>query len=557
MMKRKRLLMALGGVVLLIGGGAYAATRGGSASTMTTETVKRTDVVQTVEVTGTVETESDVELSFGTSGVVRMVSVKVGDAVRSGQVLAVLNAGTLQASYAQALEGLNEAKATLAEKEAGISDEDTGVSQADIAVAEAALAAAEQDVERVKTETTVNAQQAKEDVVDALRSLVTEIRQALASADTVLGVENPLFNRGFDEVLGAEDVNALPAAQAAFERAADSRDTAEAALWALNGTDTTAAAEAAEVAYADAYETLADTSRVLDATSADSDAFSLDDLVAFKSTISAAQSSLVSMGSGLRVARQASANADQAMSLDVADAQTVVDSRKADLARAQASYVSATADPRAVNLAAYQAAVGQAEANVSAAAARLRDAQIISPITGTVTVREIDPGESASALVPVLTVLSSSDTYAVTLDLPEADVAKVAIGQTAEITFDSLGDDRVFSGTVGAIDPAQTVIQDVVFYSANVFLNADQDLSVIKPGMSANVTILTAQKTNVLTIPSRAVLEKNGVKYVRVPEGDSYVERTVSVGLRADDGLMEIVDGLGEGETIIVSLKTN
>lgn len=555
MIKRKRLLLVLGGFILLVGGGAFAASNYTAAPTMTTDTVKRMDLAQTVEVTGNVQSASDVHLSFGTSGIVRAVFVEVGDTVRQGQLLATLNATALQASYAQALQAIEEAKANLALKQAGISSGEVAVSSADVDVAKAVLRAAEIDVDRVKQETADAAEQARENVLEALRALVSEVRQALANADTVLGVENPLFNQAFDEVLGAEDTNSLATAERAFEQAAESRDAAESALFALSGTDATAVADLAEVAYEDTYEALVNTSRVLDATSANTDSLSLDDLIAYKATIATAESSLVSVGSALRTARQTSADADRAMVLDVADAESVVASREADVARAEASLDSAVEAPREVDVASLQAAILQAEASASAAAARLRDAQIVTPIAGIVSAVSVDPGESASALSEVITVVALEGFAEITLNLPEADVAKTVVGQTATATFDAFGDDQIFTAVLASIDPAQTVIQDVVFYQAKVILDASEDVSAVKPGMSATVTINTATRQGVLAVPSRAVLEKDGVKYVRVPDGESYRSQNVTIGLRADNGLVEVLTGLSEGDTVITALR--
>jgi HlyD family secretion protein len=192
---------------------------------------------------------------------------------------------------------------------------------------------------------------------------------------------------------------------------------------------------------------------------------------------------------------------------------------------------------------------------VASASARLAETRIVSPLAGVVTAVEVQVGEAASALAPVISVLANEDQYKITLNLPEADVAKVQVGQVAEVTFDAFGDDQRFTAAVAFIDPAEQVIQGVVFYEATVLLDAAQDLRLLKPGMSANVTITTASRAGALSVPSRSVLEKDGVKYVRIPEGDSFREQMVRIGMRADGGVMEITDGLNEGETVIISIK--
>lgn len=594
MTKRGKIIWAALGLLLVAAVGWAAFGSGSPVAVTTTDTVKRADLVQTVEITGDVQSVDEVDLAFDRSGTVEAVLARVGDAVRAGDVLAVLDADELEAAYAQAVGRVEEAEANLALKRAGVSVEERAVSEADVLVAEAALAAARSDAEHVASVadadvasaesdlaattdgTADDLAQAQEDLVESLRSVVSEARSALSDADTVLGVENTLYNQAFDDVLSNTDAQALIAASNAFEIAAASRDAAEDALLAMDESafaSVNAVADAAKQAYEDAYETLLQTSRVLDATSADSSDFSLDDLDALKATISAATSSLVTDGGALTNARQAYADALRATVDDVRDAENAVASakaarerdvakaaaavasREADLARAEAALSNATATPRAVDLASYEAAVTQAEADALSALARLRDTQVIAPIDGILTAVDVDPGESVTAGTGVVTVLSAGLDFEIALDIPESDVAKTREGQAADVTFDAFGDDLVFGGTLFSIDPAQKLIEGVVFYEAKVLLDPDQDLSAVKPGMSADVTVVTGERTGVLTVPSRAVLERDGQKYVRVPSGDAYEERAVTVGLRADGGTIEITSGLSEGETVIVSIR--
>jgi len=581
-------------VAVVAGAGWLVFFPSSGASVVTTDTVKKTNVVQTVEMTGDVQSMDEVNLAFGRSGTVDAVLADVGDSVSAGDVLAVLDAGELDAAYAQALGRVQEAEANLTLKETGVSSEEQAVGEADVSVAQAALNAAQSSAEHVLTvtdaavreaesalaavtsETTDGLTQAQEDLVESIRSLVAEVRSALGDADTVLGVENTLFNVEFDDVLSNRDAQALISATNAFVVAAESRNDAEDALIAMEAEDQSsvaAVADASGQAYEDAYETLLQTSRVLDATAADSAELSLDDLKTFKATISAAMAGLVADGAALSNARQAygdavlaSVNDVQtsenalasvlaARDRDVAQANAAVASREADLLRAQAAVAKLVADPRDVDLAVYGAMVVQARADADAALSRLRDAQVIAPIDGILTSIGVDPGESVTAGVSVATVLSAGLNFEISLNIPEADVAKTRIGQPAVITFDAFGDDAEYQGSLYSIDPAQKLIEGVVFYEAKVAISSDKDLVGVKPGMSANVTIETGRRDGALAVPSRAVLERDNLKYVRIPSGDAFDERTVSVGLRGDGGFVEILNGVQEGETIIVSIR--
>ena len=96
-----------------------------------------------------------------------------------------------------------------------------------------------------------------------------------------------------------------------------------------------------------------------------------------------------------------------------------------------------------------------------------------------------------------------------------------------------------------------------MFYEATVVL-ADTDIAEeIRSGMSADVTIVTGEAQSALYVSQRAVLEADGVKYVRISleKAGEFEKRTVTVGMRADDGYLEIRSGVEEGETVILSIK--
>ena len=99
------------------------------------------------------------------------------------------------------------------------------------------------------------------------------------------------------------------------------------------------------------------------------------------------------------------------------------------------------------------------------------------------------------------------------------------------------------------MDPAETIIQDVVYYQVKVHFK--DDVQGIKHGMTANTVIETDKKENVLRVPLRAVKQKNGDKIVTVLRADkTQEEKNITVGLRGDD-YIEILNGLEKGDTVI------
>jgi multidrug efflux pump subunit AcrA (membrane-fusion protein) len=119
-----------------------------------------------------------------------------------------------------------------------------------------------------------------------------------------------------------------------------------------------------------------------------------------------------------------------------------------------------------------------------------------------------------------------------------------------------LGKDVKFMGKIINIDPASTEIQGVVYYKVKVSLIDNNDIRV-KSGMTANVVVNTDSRTNILYLPSRAVLSKDGdQKYVRVLINNQIIEKDVVLGMKGDNGIVEIVSGVNQGDEIVLkSLK--
>ena len=150
--------------------------------------------------------------------------------------------------------------------------------------------------------------------------------------------------------------------------------------------------------------------------------------------------------------------------------------------------------------------------------------------------------------------LISDTSFEIESKVPESDIAKISLGDKAKITLDAYGSDVIFEGRVTAIDPAETVVDNVPTYK--VTLHFMKDDSRIKSGMTANIDIATGQKTDVLVVPQRAVITKDAKKFITLSNADKTTrEVLVATGLRGSDGTVEIVEGVKEGDVIVVTPK--
>ncbi len=237
---------------------------------------------------------------------------------------------------------------------------------------------------------------------------------------------------------------------------------------------------------------------------------------------------------------------------ELAQAQTKIDStfKAWQVTLAQLTQIKAAPRIEDVNLKKSQ--VDQSQAALDLILNQLNDLRLIAPIDGTITKKNYGIGEQSQANKPVFSLLAENN-YEIELDVSEADIVKVSQGNAATITFDALGDDQKFSGQVSFIEPAETVIQDVIYYK--VMIDLKEKYENIKPGMTANAVIYTAQKNNVLIAPVRAIIQKNGGKYARVLINNQVVENPVQTGLYGDEGLVEILSGLKAGDLVVTMIK--
>jgi RND family efflux transporter MFP subunit len=201
-----------------------------------------------------------------------------------------------------------------------------------------------------------------------------------------------------------------------------------------------------------------------------------------------------------------------------------------------------------------QASIKQAIASVESARAVVEKSKLVSPIAGLVTRALPEVGEFISPGEVSFTVMTE-DSFKVEVNVPESDIAKISLGNTASITLDAYGDSIVFSADVTMIDPAEVIVEGVPTYKVTLKFN-EKDVR-IRSGMTANIELITASKEGVISVPVRSVSIREGKRYVKIidTDGKTAIEKLVVTGIQGSDGNIEIVSGINEGESVIVSVK--
>lgn len=218
-----------------------------------------------------------------------------------------------------------------------------------------------------------------------------------------------------------------------------------------------------------------------------------------------------------------------------------------------------------------KAQIAQATAQIAQARADLRNKQtnlkytkIKSPVDGVVISRNIDVGQTvaASFQTPTLFLVAQDLTkMQIYTSVAEADIGKIQVGQPVEYTLDGYPD-SIFKGTVKQIRIAPTTVQNVVTY--DVVISVDNKDMKLKPGMTANVSVITAQKKGIYAVSNEALRftpdkSDDAPKYkeqgVWVLENKKPKRITIKTGLSDGENTEVLSNQLKEGQKIIISIK--
>lgn len=466
-----------------------------------TTTIKRGDVIQEVGVTGRVQSTFAVDLGFEKSGRVAGVYATVGERVSEGRLLAEVESSS--------------ARASLMETESRLSELARGSRPEELAVKRAELAKYTQDLDNAYSGVTDILNDAFTKADDALHAKTTGIFSGYKTSSykyTFSVCDSQLAgNSEFARQSAELDFDAWRAENSSFPVSPSKTDL----LNALNN----------------ASNHLAVTLTLFESISR---ALSLDctitntSLDTYRANINTARTNISTALSNVNTKKQSIAT----LALTLAKAEN-------ELALLEAGTASEVLSAQ--------------EARVLSARGELAKYRITSPISGVVTKVDIKAGETSTIGKTVFSVISDTS-FEIEAYVPEADIAKIKIGDSARITLDAYGSDIPFPGKVTAIDPAETIVDNVPTYKTTLHFTENDPR--IKSGMTANIDIATASRANVLYAPERSVITKGSDKFIRSVSADgTTTDVPVTTGLKGSDGSIEILTGVTEGTTIIMAPK--
>ncbi|MES2437382.1 MAG: efflux RND transporter periplasmic adaptor subunit [Patescibacteria group bacterium] len=478
-------------VVLIIIG--FAATRGKAVVKSDTITAARGTVAQEVSVTGRVIPAQDVDLAVQSGGKVTSITAKVGQEVTAGQTLLRVDSADLQIRLGRQQAALAKAQITL----------NKGSSQT-----------------------------AEGDLKKAYDDGFSAIEDAFVDVPTIISeVHDMLYDNSYSPYLSDNNVrNTGDTAQKLkldtgyeFDRVEDAYDVI---IKRYQSFSRTASTEELESMLNETYALTKNLSDVIK---------DMRNLVKYISDRTAApQPSEIARDEDTLEGYTTKVNSHLSEIVTVQN--TIKNSRK--------GLTDESSDTQSNRI-----DIQQAQLDIQDTLVQISNRTIKSPVNGIVTKVDAEVGETISPSGPVISIISANQ-FEIEANIPEADMAKIAVGADTDVTLDAYGNDVVFKAKVVAIDPAETLVEGVATYRTTFqFVEKDER---IKSGMTASIEVKGEQKENVIAVPQRSVITKNDQKFVQVLVGETIVDKPVQTGLRGSDGNIEITSGIVEGDKVVV-----
>lgn len=422
-------------------------------------------IVDALTAAGTIELINKQQVVLAVDGLVRRVAVNVGDAVKAGDLLLVLDTTDLDRGVDRATLDLQTAQADLAKLKEDSSPGEIAVAEANLHAAQVNLLKAQagpSKAELAAAQSKLASTQAKYQELQAPPSgaEVDEVKAELEKAE----IDRQNAQREYDKIKWRNDKGMTPESAALYKATVE-------------------------------YERVQAKANRINQPSA-------------QSNLQDALSNIEKAQSDLQLLRQKPSAAD------IADAQAkVID--------AQQKLDKLKTGPSAAQLESAEAKVEKAQLDVEEANAKVKNAQVLAPSDGTVLELPLAAGERGS-VGKVVASLANTQQLKLTVKVAEVDITKIAIGQQAQIAIDALRGHK-FAGVIENIAPINQSDKDVVNYPVTIRLT-DPALDGVRPGMNAVATLTNAEMTtNSWLAPSSALRqEKDGSTIVMVQSGETF-----------------------------------
>lgn len=549
LLKNKLFIGIVSIAVLAVGYGIYKNTR---PQVYPTVPVSRGNIIEEVNITGKVKPSQNLDIAFEKGGRVSRIRVKVGDTVRAEQEVMQLDNADLYAQLAQARANVRSQETKLEQLTIGARPEDLAISQARVDNAKSSLADAQRNLTNVTEKALIDLTNIYSSVSDTLTDAYTKSDDA---------IRNQVGNLFLNDETDRPTLSFTSFTSQAKIDAEANRVRSTTGLNAFSRDITMARAASGDVAILDlALENarthldvflslLNDLQDVLNSPNS-LDATTLN---TYKTAVSTARNSIVTALTNVNKQRQSIAAQKSTNQSAISNAQASITTAQSTLDQAERELTLKVAGSSAQDIAYQKSQLENARANADYYQAQINKTILRAPFAGTVTKITPTIGDIVSPNVPTISIIGSGK-FLIESYVAEADIAKIKPGNAAKVTLDAYGSDAHFDARIILIDLSATTLEGVATYKTTFeFIQED---SRILSGLTANIDVLSGERENVLYVPTRNIITKEGRKYVNILVNTTkgiIEEVEVATGLRGSDGRTEIISGVNEGDAIVTN----
>ena len=555
--------------------------------------VTRGTVTSTVSATGTLQPyDTTISVKSNVGGTVVKLAVDIGDHVKKGQLIALIDPTDSQLTLQENQADLSAAKAKLGQSyvqwhmQLQLDDEAVRSAEQAVANARVKLTEAQETAKLQPLLTTSDIQQSRQNLAAAKAKLVQAdesnriqpelTTEAIKDADSNLTAARSAY----EQARTATDPQRIAAAQAAYDQTKAAYEYAQTDLKRqqnlfAKGFVPRSTVDTSQQQYAAAKAQLDNANATLNTVhdAVDQDLHNLqariDQAAAQLRTAQANRSQDLLKQQDLKAAQAGVAQAQA--TLDASEANRAQDTiKQQEVAVAQAALKQAMSQLNTAragllqdqiqmgNIKQNKAAVVHTEGTVKDATTTLNYCTITAPRDGVVVNKYVEVGSivpGARSLTGVgegVSLVDLDDTTRILayVSVDETDIGQLAVGQNVDVTLDAYPDE-LFDGKVIKIVPIAAVVQNVTTVQVNVEI--DMPDSRTKPGLNCECVFITNRRPGVLMVPNEAVHDADAGSTVQVLDHGQPKDVAVTIGLQGDN-YSEVMKGLNEGDDVVTAI---
>ncbi len=504
---------------------------------------EKQDLIQEISATGRVNAVDDINLAFEKSGRINKIYVEIGDKVYKGQTLINLESSEIYAELAQTEAGVSSAEAKLLQYEAILEKEKNNLQTLKIGTRQEEVLIYESKVENAEASYNASIQSVIDKIGDAYTKSDDAIRNKVDPMFINPRSSNPqiIFTMNDSQLEIDIEWKRFLIEQKLFEWSSSMNNIDENTLLEIitetenKINEIKTFLEKIALAVNDLSVNSKFTQTVIDGYKSN--------IYTARTNINTAITNLSTAKEGFNTSKTSLLVAKNELALKKASGTLEeINSQKATIKQAEA------------NITSQEAEIDLKKSAIQASLAKLSKNTLKSPINGTITKQDAKIGEIVSGGKIIISVISENN-LEIESNIVEADIANLNIGNKAKLTLDAYGEEVIFEAEIVKIDPAAELIEGVANYRTTLeFIEIDER---IKTGMTVDLDIITKELKNVLVIPYRAIIFRNGSeKIVRIlNENNEINESPVEIGLVGNGSLVEIISGVTEGDKVVTSIK--